>query len=170
MDDPTQPENDLLDLPKFLKRDPVTNRAEYMSDTETVTETRKSRPAKTVKANGTAKPKVETKKVKKSPSAKSAKTTKEAKVAKPAKAKAVKAEIKAEKDQYGLRKGSARSEAAAMYARKSGATLAEVKDRVGSIQLNVLTELSANGWVVEKDVEKRDGQRPITRYWLKPAK
>lgn len=167
MDEPKQPDNDSLDLPSFLKRDPVTNKAEYMamSDTEDLNETKgKARPAKTVKSNSQTKPNLEARK-----SLKKAKPAKEAKAVK-VRTKTVKVETKPEKDQFGLRKGSARSEAAAMYARKSGATLAEVKERVGSVQLNVLTTLANEGWEVEKKMEKHANQRPVTRYWLRAAK
>lgn len=157
MDDPTQPDNELLDLPKSLIRDPITNKAEYMvmSDTEELNEVEvKAKPAKAIKAKSQ---KLIVKK---------AKASKEVKVKKAPKS----VTDKTEKDKFGLRKGSARSEAAAMYARKSGATLTEVKERVGSIQLNVLTTLAKNGWEVEKDAEKRAGGRPVTRYWLRAAK
>ena len=157
MDDPPQPDNELLDLPKSLIRDPVTNKAEYMvmSDTEELNEVEaEAKPAKAVKAKS------------RKLIVKKAKASKEAKAK-----KAPKSSMKStEKDKFGLRKGSARSEAAAMYARKSGATLAEVEERVGSIQLNVLTALAKNGWEVEKDAEKRAGGRPVTRYWIRAAK
>jgi hypothetical protein len=154
MDDPTRPDNDSLDLPKTLKRDPVTNRAEYMvmSDTEEMNET-KGKVRLRARANSQTKSPKLADKVKKTKPAKETKTTKE--------------KTKVVRDQFGLRKGSARSEAAAMYARKSGATLAEVKERVGSIQLNVLTALEKDGWIVEKSAEKHDNQRPVTRYRLK---
>jgi hypothetical protein len=84
-----------------------------------------------------------------------------------AKAQKAKADTKTEKDNFGLRKGSAKSRAAAMYARKNGATLAEVKDAIGTIQLNVLNELEEAGWPVERAKEERKGHRPVTRYWLK---
>lgn len=81
------------------------------------------------------------------------------------KAKAAKSSV--EKDQYGLRKGSTKSQAAAIYARKSGATLEEVKEKLGSVQLNVLNELEEDGWKVERVKEQRKDRRPATRYWLK---
>lgn len=160
---------DPLALPTFLKRDDK-NKAEFMpvSDVEVEVE---SRPAKTVKpkvkANGAGKP-TDRPKVKAAPkaakaaksapraTAKAAKGAEKAKVAKP----------KTEKDVWGLRKGSAKSEAAAMYARKNGATLAEVKERVGSIQLNVLHALEKAGYTVEKEKHVREGHRPVTRYKL----
>jgi hypothetical protein len=157
MDDPEQPKSHPLDIPQFLLRDPVTNRAEFMSEEQVETEVKtKVKPAK-VKANGQAKPKKAAKVAK----AKPAKGSEKTKVAKP------KAEPKADKDQFGLRKGSSRSKAAAMYARKNGATLEEVSEAVGSIQLNVLKELEANGWVVEKEKQERKNARPLTRYKLK---
>jgi hypothetical protein len=94
--------------------------------------------------------------------------------AKPAKKAAAKPKAakksKIQLDQFGLRKGSARSQAAAMYARKNGATLAEVEEKIGSIQLNVLKDLEAEGWKIEVEKEKRKNSRPANRYWLKPAK
>ena len=54
-----------------------------------------------------------------------------------------------------------------MYARKNGATLAEVKEALGSVQLNVLVGLEAEGFTVNKEKEKIEGQRPVTRYFLK---
>jgi outer membrane biosynthesis protein TonB len=175
MDDQKQTEPHPLDIPDFLVRDPVTNTAEFMmsEQAQEIMKERakpKARPAKT-----------ETKPVKTKP-AKETKAKAPAKVevkAKPKKAEPAKKAVKAatskkadksEKDQFGLRKGSTRSTAAAMYARKSGATLEEVKEAVGSIQLNVLKELEANGFAVEKEKENREGKRPLTRYWLKAAK
>jgi len=162
-------EPDPLAIPSFLKRD-GNNRAEFMSMSEVEVEKSESRPAKAApkaKANGASKPAVKAapkaaKAAKTAPkaTAKAAKAPDKAKVAKP----------KAETDAFGLRKGSAKSEAAAMYARKSGATLEEVKERVGSIQLNVLKGLEAEGYTVEKEKETREGQRPVTRYWLSGKK
>ncbi len=166
-----------LDIPNFLLRD-ANNKAEFMRmATDSVVE---SRPAKSVpkasdKSNGEDKAPVKAagKSVKKAAKAKvraktapkvTAKATKtplKAKVAKP------KAATKVEKDVWGFRKGSAKSKAIAMYARKSGATLEEVKTAVGSIQLNVLNSLEENGKLVERIKEQRKGQRPVTRYFLK---
>jgi hypothetical protein len=127
-----------------------------MSDTEELNEVEaKAKPAKTVKAKG------------RKLIVKKAKASKEVKAKKAPKSGMKTAVVR---DKFGLRKGSARSEAATMYARKSGATLAEVKERVGSIQLNVLTTLAKNGWEVDKDTEKRAGGRPVTRYWIRAAK
>lgn len=94
--------------------------------------------------------------------AKTAKGSEKAKAAKP------KAKMEVPKDQYGLRKDSTKSAAAAMYARAKGATLAEVKEKVGSIQLNVLQQLEDEGWTIEREKETKKGRRPATRYWLKP--
>lgn len=160
MDEPEQPKHP-LDIPDFLVRDPVTKRAPFMSDVEVV-EKILSEPkiVKAKPAKKAAKPKVEAKK----PVKAAAKAPVKAKAEKPvAKKKAA-----AEKDQYGLRKGSARSEAATMYARKNGATLAEVKERIGSVQLNVLNALKAEGWLVTQEKITKKGERPVTRYYLKP--
>jgi len=173
MDDQKQPESHPLDIPDFLVRDPVTNTAEFMMSEqaqEIMKEKAKpqARPAKTETKPKAAKAKAPAKaQAAKTKPAKKAKSAKP--VAKPKKVAAKKAD-KSEKDQFGLRKGSTRSTAAAMYARKSGATLEEVKEAVGSIQLNVLKELEATGFVVEKEKQTRSGKRPLTRYWLKAAK
>lgn len=176
--------SDNLDIPSFLKRD-ANNKAEFMrddvdtADMDFEDETPKAVKAKP-KGNGAApikaasKPKakaaVEAKPVKKvaSKPAKPAKQVAKAKADKPAKAKA-KTEA-TPKDEFGLRVGSAKSKAIAMYARKNGATLAEVKEKLGSIQLNVLNDLEEKGLVsVERIKEERKGQRPVTRYILKVA-
>lgn len=70
-------------------------------------------------------------------------------------------------DAFGYRINSLKSKAAAMYSSKKGATLAEVKDATGSIQLNVVTELKNKGKQVTKKKEKGPGQREITRYFIK---
>ena len=94
------------------------------------------------------------------------------KAAKPAKApKANKAPAKPRKapkpkDEFGYREGSMKSQAAALYAAKHGATLEEVKEKLGSIQLNVLKELESKGHTVKRTKEKGDGARVVTRYFL----
>jgi hypothetical protein len=172
-------EPDILDIPAFLKRDASTNKAPYMS--ESVTEDAvESRPAKTkAKANGHAKPvvkaagKAAAKAAPKAPvKAKTApKAAAKAAKAAPAKANAkvtkAKAESTVKKDQFGFREGSAKSAAVALYARKSGATIEEVKEKLGSVQLNVLFALEEAGHEVVKKKEVREGQRPVTRYFLK---
>ena len=167
-------EPDPFAIPPSLLRD-GNNKAEFMhmAEVEVVEE---SRPAKVVKAktkaNGAAPVKAADKatvkaaakapvKAKTAPKA----TAKPTKALDKAKSGKPKAEI-AEKDLFGFRKGSAKSKAAAMYARKSGATLIEVKDVVGSVQLNVLNSLEADGYPVKREKEERKGQRPVTRYWL----
>lgn len=67
-------------------------------------------------------------------------------------------------DAFGFRKGSIKSKAAAMYAKGKGATLAEVKEEVGSIQFNLLTELIERGVTVNKAEVKNEGGRMVTRY------
>ena len=88
--------------------------------------------------------------------------------AKPAKAKAKKAERQrdpAKLDAWGFRKDSIKSRAAAMYAKAKGATLAEVKEEVGSVQFNLLTELKEAGHTVDVDQVKAGG-RMVNRYKL----
>ena len=115
------------------------------------------------------------------PKAKPAKAKAKTKPAKPAKAKPAKAKPAAKgkakaapkarkepagKDAFGLRIGSIKSKAAALYAGKKGATLAEVKEAVGSIQLNVLTELKEKGFKIKETKEAGEGKRQVTRYHL----
>lgn len=186
-------EPDPLDIPAFLKRD-INNKSEFMkmADSSVSEATETPRKAKTtVKANGAAKPtaKAASKapvkaagkpkaaagakaapKAKTAPkvTAKAGKGSEKPKAAKPKTETKAKAASTVEKDAYGFRKGSAKSKAVALYARKNGATLEEVKEAVGSIQLNVLNGLEAEGHTVERTKVKRDGQRPLTRYILKP--
>lgn len=72
-------------------------------------------------------------------------------------------------DQFGLRKGSIKSKAAAIYSRGRGATLAEVRDAVGSTQFNVLNELQERGFKIQKSSAKGE-HRAVTRYKLIPKK
>ena len=86
-------------------------------------------------------------------------------------AKAAKRRISdpAKVDQFGLRKGSIKSRAASIYSRGKGATLADVRDAVGSTQFNVLSELKKRGYKIQKSSAK--GQhRAVTRYHLIPKK
>lgn len=169
------PEDDPFAIPAFLKRDD-NNKAEFMFMSNTVEDTDDApRPAKRApKPNGAVKAPVKAAdKAKAKPAAKTDKPVKAAsKAAKGSeKPKATKPKAEgAKKDQFGLREGSAKSKAAALYARKSGATLSEVKDVVGSVQLNVLVALEAEGYKVERDKEEREGARSVTRYFLKSKK
>lgn len=105
-----------------------------------------------------------------------AKTKKAAAKAPAKKAKANGKEKKAERaprtrdpaklDEFGFRKGTIKSRAAAMY--KKGATLAEVKDEVGSVQFNLLTELEKNGHTIKKTTIKGTGGRDATKYKVTP--
>jgi len=169
-----------LDIPTFLKRD-ANNKAEFMYMSEAMEETAPKAKAKAkapgqgkwaakppVKAAG--KPKVAkavkvAAKAKAAPKAtvKAAKGSEKPKVAKP-KAEGVK------KDAWGFREGSAKSQAVALYAAKAGATLEEVKEAVGSVQLNVLNGLEEAGHEVKRVKEEREGQRSVTRYFLKMKK
>ncbi len=64
-------------------------------------------------------------------------------------------------DEWGIREGTARSKAVALYARPEGASLAEVKEAVGSVQYNVLTELKEKGHTITVS-----GKRGAQRYQL----
>lgn len=128
------------------------------------------------KANGAAKPS----KVKAKATAKASGKAKAAPKAAPKKAAAKKASAKKERkqpvrdpaklDDFGFRKGSIKSRAAALYAAKKGATLKEVKEAVGSVQFNLLTELEEKGFTIDRKTEGKEGTRQATRYFLKAKK
>lgn len=69
-------------------------------------------------------------------------------------------------DQFGFRKGSVKSKAAALYASKHGATLRLVRDKVGSTQFNLITELEGKGFKFKRDLVPGAGYRQATRYHL----
>ena len=97
------------------------------------------------------------------------KVGKPAKVKKPAKrAKAKKESIPL--DDFGFRKGTIRSKAAAMYGSTKGATLAEVKNKLGSVQYNMLISLEQNGYKITRKEIDGIGNRPATRFFLHAKK
>jgi hypothetical protein len=133
---------------EFVTMKSDTFAAEADTDTNTDVEApapkaKKSKPkpkAKKAKANGKA-------------PAKKAKTAK----------RAPRTRDPAKLDEYGFRKGTIKSNAAAMY--KKGATLAEVREAVGSVQFNLLTELKNNGFDIKQSVVKGvSGARDATKY------
>ncbi len=67
-------------------------------------------------------------------------------------------------DAFGFRKGSAKSKAATMYASVNGATLRQVKEKLGSVQFNVLTEIKNKGFKIIETQVKGPGRRTLTRY------
>lgn len=69
-------------------------------------------------------------------------------------------------DEFGLRVGSLDNKAATMYSSGGGATLAEVKERLGSIKFNVLTKLEKKGFTITKTKEAGANNRTVTRYKL----
>lgn len=174
-----------LDIPDFLRHqsndasNPNRSRVEQPMSTEVASEVVKPKAKPAAKANGAAKPTKPAVKAADKPKAKAAakapakaKTAPKA-TAKPAKAKPAakaKAESTAKKDKWGFREGSAKSQAVAMYAAKGGATLEEVKEAVGSVQLNVLKALEELGHEVIQKKEAREGKRAVTRYYLKMKK
>ncbi len=89
-----------------------------------------------------------------------------AKPARVAKARKPRTVDPAKQDQFGLRKGSIKSRAAAMYASKKGATLNEVKEALDSTQFNVLTELEEKGFKVTRTSVAGVGARQATKYHL----
>ena len=115
-----------------------------------------------VKATGKPKPKKATGVARKAKNAPK-RPAKAAKGKSKPKARAPKASL----DAFGFRAGTARSKAVAMFARKGGATLAEIKKAVGSVQLNCLVALEAEGYKIVRKKEDGSGARTITRYFLK---
>ncbi len=69
-------------------------------------------------------------------------------------------------DQFGFRKGSLKSKAAAMYAAKKGATLAQVKEALSSTQFNLLPEVEEKGFKVTKEPISGANDRKVTRYHI----
>ena len=119
---------------------------------------------------GQPKAKVKPAKVKAKAKAKPAQKAK----AKPGKAKAKPGKAKRQRDpakldQFGYRKGTTRSKAAQIYARKKGATLAEVKEVVGSIQFNLLNEQRKRGNKLREVDETNKNGRAVKRYFLAAA-
>lgn len=183
--------DDGLGIPDFLRVENRKQKSESeMKPTKTMaTEeaTAADAPAKqpkakangAVKANGHAKPEAKAKAAKPAAKAAPAKAVKAAPVkpvkAKAAPAKAAKAKARKPRerdpdklDDFGFRLGSTKSKAAAMYGTKKGATLAEVKAELGSVQYNLLTELEAKGFKIDRVVLDNDGKRKLTRYKIQP--
>lgn len=182
--------DDNLDIPPFLKREPGQDwswptpkrqelpmrdddKAAAAADTEASAPAEK--PVKAPKATKVAKPRkgangaATDKAAKAAPKAAktakgTAKAAKAAKVAKPAKAQRQRDPAKL--DTFGFRKDSIKSRAAAMYAKGKGATLAEVKEEVGSVQFNLLTELGGRGFQIDQTEVKNAAGRMVTRYKL----
>lgn len=174
-------EPEIPDLPGFLIRDSANQseitrmkpasvkptaapETEAATAPEAVTETPVKAPK--VKANGTAKPKA----VKAAP--KAVKAVK-AKAAKPVKAKAVKAANPANSavDRFGFKATSLKSQAAAMYASKGGATLGEVKAALNSTQFNVLNDIrELKNFTVTDKKEDGEGNRKVSRFFIKAKK
>lgn len=156
---PTSGDDD-LGIPLFLRRQaiqPVTESEGKIMADDTETETVETTP--TPKANSARKASGKAKGAAKG--GKGAKATPKAKAA----SKPAKATIPL--DAYGYRVGSLKSKAAGLYGANGGATLSEVKAKLGSVQLNVLTELGAKGFKIKKVKEDGEGSRKVTRYILK---
>lgn len=183
----------LDDIPEWLMRKPKEQSEVTTMKTPTkvtasdeALATAEAPPAKATKAvkakaNGQAKPAKATAAPKAAPKA-------AAKAAKPAKAVKAKAEAKPAKvakgktkaakerkpreanpatlDAFGFRKGTIKSNAAALYAKGKGATLAEVKEKLKSAQFNLLTEVETRGFTVEKNFVKNTNGRKVTRYHI----
>lgn len=124
------------------------------------------KPAKDKKAPAPKKADAKKESTKKTDSKKA--DAKKTKAEKPAKAAGKKAAAEkkpaAERDAFGFRKGSKKSEAAKLYSSKKGATLAEVKEKTGSSQLNLLKELEEKGWEISRTKVGGEGKKQVTRY------
>jgi hypothetical protein len=145
----------------------------FAAATETASKAN-GKPPKAVAAKGAAKApaKAPAKAAKPAKPVKAAKAAKAAKVAKPAKdkPKGTCTFDPAKLDQFGLRPGSLKAQAAAMYSAKGGATLTEVKEALQSVQFNVITMLRDKGFTVDEKQEDGAGHRKVTRYFLKAKK
>ncbi len=71
-----------------------------------------------------------------------------------------------ELDEFGFAKGSINSMAAALYGREEGATTAEIKNRLGSPQLNLFKVLAKKGYTIKKEQTKTEEGRKVTRYFI----
>lgn len=161
--DNTDQDDPLLGIPDFLRRQPGENQTQPEKDVKMVKRDEIAE-AEVDEAEAEAEaPKVGKRKAKPTTNGAAKAKAKPAKAAKPA-VKPRKAP--ADKDQFGYREGSLKSKAAALYSSKKGATLNEVKEKLGSIQLNVLTELKGRGFKVRETKEAGAGTRQITRYFL----
>lgn len=69
-------------------------------------------------------------------------------------------------DRFGFRVGSKKSQAAAMYASKKGATLGEVKEALKSSQFNLLSELKERKVQIDQIKVPGPGARQVTRYHI----
>ena len=69
-------------------------------------------------------------------------------------------------DQFGFRLGSKKAQAAAMYASKKGATLAEVRGALQSTQFNLLTEIEKRGFKIERMPATGEHDRKVTRFHI----
>lgn len=121
------------------------------------------KPAKTA-TNGHSKPKAEAKGTTKAKARAASAATPKATKGK-AKAPAAQRQRDLTKlDAYGFRLGTIKAKAAAMYAKGKGATLADVKAALGSVQFNLLTEVKERGFTVEEADVKGPTGRIVTRY------
>lgn len=98
------------------------------------------------------------------------KAAKTSKVSSPKKPKKRAKEPTIQLDDFGFRKGSIRSKAATLYSRPNGATLSEVKSKLGSVQYNALKALRVKGFKVTSKEEDGKANRPATRFFLHAKK
>lgn len=156
----------MFNVTKLYATDDATAATEAEADAPAAKTPAKSKPKPNgaVKAKAKAKPKADAKGGKKVAAKKAAPAKGKAKD----RAKPVRDPAKL--DAFGFRKGTIKSNAAALYAAKSGATLAEVKEAVGSVQFNLLKEVEEKGHTITRKTEKGDGARDVTRYKLTAKK
>lgn len=147
-DDPKDP----WELPEFLRRQqPPSETMKTVAQPDTIDE---------VIANAVPDEEVAEKR-------KPAKRSNVKRKAKPAMKKVSKTPTSVTLDKFGFRDGSLKSQAAAMAASEDGVTLAEMKEKLGSIQYNMLTELRNKGHTIKEKKEDSNGNRKATRYFLK---
>jgi hypothetical protein len=188
MQDPNQkpldtPSTEDGSIPAFLRREEVTSNSEKevpamiaktddeATDAQNDEGPAPAKPAKTPKAKTPRKAAAKANGKGNGKAAVKAQGKKAAPAATPkaAKGKGKKAERQcdpAKLDAFGSRKESIKSKAAAMYAKGKGATLGEVKEALGSVQFNLLTELTERGHKVDKAEVKNASGRMVTRYKL----
>ncbi len=82
-----------------------------------------------------------------------------------------KPKVSKEVDKYGFGTLTKVSKAAALYARKEGASFNEIKDIIGSPQRNLLKTVEAlPDFEVIKKIKKVKGGKEIVRYYIKEIK
>ncbi len=163
------PKDDPWDFPEmFIRKPEKKDEATPMKTPEKVTASDES-VATEAPSRSTAKRRAATKAKSNGKAPVKAKPKTPAKAKAPKKARAERKVDPAKLDDLGFRKGSLKSQAAAMYAnaKTKGATLGEVKKALKSTQFNLITELQDRKdpkITVTRSQENGEGARQVTRY------